>query len=601
MYKQFFGLRENPFNVNPDPRYLYLTAQTRGTLDELRYGIETRKGLMLLTGEVGTGKTTLLNRLLDWLHQQKTPTAFIFNPHLETSHLFDFILADFEVPLDSRNKGNALMRLNHWLIERYRMGDNPVLIVDEAQGLPRHLLEEIRMLLNLETPREKLLQIVLAGQPEIEDRLKQHDMRQLKQRITLRCKTAALTLEETHEYIQARLHIAGANGTPIFASEAMDAVHFYSRGIPRITNLLCEHALINAYVSHVQPVPAQIIEEIASEFQLDDIKPLALQIDSQSAPGGAGIGPQPIVAIALAPAPAPAPSEDAERLALEEPVILAALDSSPSAVPDAFLSRASELATQVLDCETTKALPESTNVVDSVPVPCASEPEWIEAREPSSTGAFDSGATVELSAALPMEETPISLSPFLNVVKPKVRSDSLPGSSQSQVFDTPKAVPRPTRVNAAKSTPVSSRRTKHPDPGISSANYGKRWKLYFLATVPSPLWNQSATASLLRLKRSLQLVGAWFWRLPAGRSGNQSFIGSPQWRRSAAILYEWLRQPFDPMQLFLLPYSWLFKAGRKVSQKKPVRTLAMNNVAGTQRRIVGNSRTRPGFRNISTR
>src|SRR6202140_4632468 len=312
MYKQFFGLRENPFNVNPDPRYLYLTAQTRGTLDELRYGIETRKGLMLLTGEVGTGKTTILNRLLDWLHQQNTPTAFVFNPHLETSHLFDFILADFEVPLDSRYKGNALMRLNHWLIERYRMGDNPVLIVDEAQGLPRHLLEEIRMLLNLETPREKLLQIVLAGQPEIEERLKQHDLRQLKQRITLRCKTAALTLAETHEYIQARLHIAGANGTPIFASEAMDAVHFYSGGIPRITNLLCEHGLINAYVGHVQPVPAHIIKEIASEFQLDPIKPVALEIDSEGASSVAGIAPDPMVALALASAAA----EEAEPLAL---------------------------------------------------------------------------------------------------------------------------------------------------------------------------------------------------------------------------------------------------------------------------------------------
>jgi len=215
MYKHFFGLRENPFNVNPDPRFLYLTPQTREALDELTYGIQARKGLVLLTGEVGTGKTTLLNRLLDWLHEQQAPTAFIFNSHLEISHLFDFIMADFGVPFDARLKDNALMRLNQWLFERYRAGDTPVIIVDEAQGLPDRVLEEIRMLLNLETPGEKLLQIVLAGQPELEARLERPELRQVKQRITLRCKTAALSLCQTHEYIQARLHIAGANGRPV--------------------------------------------------------------------------------------------------------------------------------------------------------------------------------------------------------------------------------------------------------------------------------------------------------------------------------------------------------------------------------------------------
>ena len=155
MYKHFFGLCENPFNVNPDPRYLFLTPQTQEALGEMTYGIQARKGLILLTGEVGTGKTTLINRLLDWLHQQQTPTAFIFNPRLKTSHLLDFILADFGLPFDSRLKGSALMRLNQWLIERYRAGETPVVIVDEAQGLPTHVLEEIRMLLNLETPTRK--------------------------------------------------------------------------------------------------------------------------------------------------------------------------------------------------------------------------------------------------------------------------------------------------------------------------------------------------------------------------------------------------------------------------------------------------------------
>jgi general secretion pathway protein A len=270
MYNQFFRLRENPFNVNPDPHYLFFTRQTQEACDGLKHGIQARKGLLLLTGEVGTGKTTVLNHLLDWLHQQRAPTAFIFNSHLEISHLFDFVLSDFAVKFDGRLKDNALMHLHQWLWERYRAGDTPVVIVDEAQGLPNRVLEEIRMLLNLETSNEKLLQIVLAGQPELEARLQLPELHQVKQRIALRCKTAALSLDEAHQYVQARLHIAGADGPQIFASDAMDAVHFYSRGIPRVMNLLCEHALINASAEQIQAVPARFVAEVASEFQFDD-------------------------------------------------------------------------------------------------------------------------------------------------------------------------------------------------------------------------------------------------------------------------------------------------------------------------------------------
>src|SRR5580692_2207682 len=292
MYNQFFGLRENPFNVNPDPRYLFLTRQTREAWDGLTRGIQARKGLLLLTGEVGTGKTTLLNHLLDWLHQQRSPTAFIFNSHLEISHLFDFMLADFAVKFDATRKDNALMRLHQWLWERYRAGDTPVVIVDEAQGLSNRVLEEIRMLLNLETANEKLLQIVLAGQPELEQHLQQPELCQVKQRIALRCKTSALSLDETHQYIQARLHIAGADGLRIFASDAMDAVHFYSRGIPRVMNLLCEHALINASAEQIQPVPVRFVAEIASEFQFDDGRPFAPSSSSTPDPRPTAISAQ---------------------------------------------------------------------------------------------------------------------------------------------------------------------------------------------------------------------------------------------------------------------------------------------------------------------
>jgi general secretion pathway protein A len=284
MYNQFFGLRENPFNVNPDPRYLFLTRQTKEAWDGLTQGILARKGLLLLTGEVGTGKTTLLNHLLDWLHQQRAPTAFIFNSHLEISHLFEFMLSDFAVKFDARLKDNTLLRLHQWLWERYRAGDTPVVIVDEAQGLPDRVLEEIRMLLNLETSNEKLLQIVLAGQPELEARFQQPELRQVKQRIALRCKTAALSLDETHQYVLTRMQIAGADGPRIFAPDAMDAVHFYSRGIPRVMNLLCEHALINAGAAQVRPVPARFIAEVASEFQFDDARPFAPSSNFAEAP-----------------------------------------------------------------------------------------------------------------------------------------------------------------------------------------------------------------------------------------------------------------------------------------------------------------------------
>src|SRR6202451_2181432 len=273
MYQRFFGLRESPFNVNPDPRYLFMTSQIQEALAGLMYGIQNRNDFILLTGEVGTGKTTLLNRLLDWLRGRRAKTAYIFNSRLDVNQLFDFIMAEFEISCESREKSQVLLRLNQWLLERYRAGETAVLIVDEAQNLSSELLEEIRLLTNLETSTEKLLQIVLTGQPELEEKLKMPSLRQLRQRITLRCRTAPLSLEETFGYIAERLRIAGASGEPIFSKEAIQTVHMYSRGIPRVVNLLCEHALINAYVDHLRPVPAHLVEEVAREFQLDEIEP----------------------------------------------------------------------------------------------------------------------------------------------------------------------------------------------------------------------------------------------------------------------------------------------------------------------------------------
>jgi len=277
MYKNFFGLRENPFNVSPDPKYLFLTEQIEETLSSLMYGIQTKKGIITLTGEVGTGKTTLINRLLDWLSGQAAKTAFLFNSRMNSAQLFDFVLAEFNIPCESRSKSQQLMKLNQWLMERYRAGETAILILDEAQNLTFPVLEEIRLLTNLETSTEKLLQIVLSGQPELEEKVNLPQLRQLRQRVMIRCKTAPLTKEQTHSYILERLKIAGStsNQQPIFSPAAMDTVHLFSLGIPRVVNLLCEHALINAYVEKQRPIQPKIIEGIAREFQLDEVEPIA--------------------------------------------------------------------------------------------------------------------------------------------------------------------------------------------------------------------------------------------------------------------------------------------------------------------------------------
>jgi general secretion pathway protein A len=282
MYKKFFGLRENPFNVNPDPRYLFLTQHTQEAMACLTYGIQCRRGFILLTGEVGTGKTTLLNKLLGWLHRQRVATSFVFNSILDPAQFFDYMLADFGLNIDSRNKSQMLLRLNKWLLERYLVGGTAVLIVDEAQNLSPEVLEEIRLLTNLETSTDKLLQIILSGQPELEKKLARPELRQLRQRITLRCQTEPLTLGETRQYINTRLRVAGANGLPIFAPESVEAVHHYSEGIPRVINLLCEHGLVGAFAEQKNPVPAEIIHDVAREFKLDEV----------SSPTPAGANPE---------------------------------------------------------------------------------------------------------------------------------------------------------------------------------------------------------------------------------------------------------------------------------------------------------------------
>lgn len=270
MYKDFYGLKANPFNVNPDPHYLFLTKHTEEALACLTYGIQSRKGFVLLTGEVGTGKTTLINKFMEWLRTQKVTTAFVFNSRMNVPQFLDYMMSDFGIPCESESKSQIVLRLYTWLLERYRAGETAVLIVDEAQNLSDEVLEEIRLLTNLETATEKLLQVVLVGQPELEQKLKQPQLRQLRQRLTLRAKTHALTLEETRAYVQQRLRIAGAQAQEIFRSEALDSVFQYSLGIPRIINLICEHCLVNAFVDQQKTIGPDVVDAVARDFDLGE-------------------------------------------------------------------------------------------------------------------------------------------------------------------------------------------------------------------------------------------------------------------------------------------------------------------------------------------
>lgn len=269
MYHAFFGLRASPFGSSPDPRFLYVMPQIRETLACLQYAISSRKGFVVLTGEVGTGKTTLLKTVLSRFDHDNVSSAFVFNPRLDVLDLLEFVLNDFGIVPSTRTKSAMLIQLNRWLIERFRNNRVCVVVIDEAHNLSWELLEEIRLLTNLETSSEKLLQIVLSGQPELEDKLCHGSIRQLRQRIWMWCKTRSLTKQETQAYIAQRLRSAGAP-EPLLTDDAERLVHSYSKGIPRVINLICEHALISAYAEQIKPIPARIIEAIGMELVLDE-------------------------------------------------------------------------------------------------------------------------------------------------------------------------------------------------------------------------------------------------------------------------------------------------------------------------------------------
>jgi general secretion pathway protein A len=275
-YEGFFGLKENPFSLTPDPRYLFRTRHAHETLRQLTRGILTRKGLILLSGDVGTGKTTLLNSALQVLKENSgfsnnVRTAVLVHPTFTPEELVEAILNDFQVPCTATRKPHRLQFLQEMLLEVRRKSGVAVLAVDEAQLLTLELLDEIRLLLNPRSGQEELLQIILCGQPEMEEKLSRSALRWLQPAV-VRCNTAPLTPEDTHDYIEHRLRVAGAKSDSMFTKDAANAVHVHSHGIPRIVNLLCGHALAMAGLRGVRHITSQMIEEAATKMPFPDGK-----------------------------------------------------------------------------------------------------------------------------------------------------------------------------------------------------------------------------------------------------------------------------------------------------------------------------------------
>ena len=272
MYKTFYNLTRYPFEITPDPSFLFSTAKHNEALTALYEGVKRRKGFVVLTGEVGTGKTLLLRCLMQVFDQNDDISyAYVFNGRLSPSEFLQYVVCDFGMPASSKNKGELLLDLSNYVVARGRKNLTTVLVVDEAHHLSADILEEIRLLTNLETPQEKLLQILLVGQPELDDKLDSIELRQLKQRIAFRSQLVPLDLPETHGYIERRLELAGANSnaSTLFPLQTIEVIHRHSRGIPRLINTVCENSLIAACEKKIQSVTVDIIEQVSANLRLE--------------------------------------------------------------------------------------------------------------------------------------------------------------------------------------------------------------------------------------------------------------------------------------------------------------------------------------------
>jgi general secretion pathway protein A len=280
MYEAFYGLRERPFELTPNPRFLLMTPRHREALTTLEYGLTARTGIALLLGEAGTGKTTIVHAALQSQRVRQSRAVYLNNPALTRNEFVEFLAAGFGVTAEAaRSKTRCLAELTEVLATRHAAGVMSALVIDEAQCLPDELLEEIRLIANIESATEKLLSIVLAGQQEIAYRLNQPSLRQLKQRIGLRCTLTALTLAETSAYIKERMRIAGGESDDVFTDDAIEMIHERSRGIPRLISVIADNALVTGFALDYRPVDRDVIIEVCRDFDFGD------RADDAVAPG----------------------------------------------------------------------------------------------------------------------------------------------------------------------------------------------------------------------------------------------------------------------------------------------------------------------------
>ena len=272
IYGPFFGLLEAPFDLTPNPRFLFLTPRQREALSNLRYALAASKGFTLVVGEAGTGKTTLVRTALASIVDTPSRYVMVNNPTLDRHEFYEFLTREFNLSGGAAlSKTRFLSELQHDVEARFAAGGLTGLIVDEAQSMPHELLEEIRLLGNIETAATKLLNIVLCGQPELADRLNDRSLRQLKQRVALRCELRPMSLHETASYMSGRLRIAGGAPTEIFTREAVVAIYEASSGIPRTINVLCDNALIGGFAAQLKPVPVGIVNDVCRDFDLGPV------------------------------------------------------------------------------------------------------------------------------------------------------------------------------------------------------------------------------------------------------------------------------------------------------------------------------------------
>jgi len=263
---EFYGLKEAPFNITPNPRFLFFSPNHREAFNHLLYGIRERKGFVQITGEVGAGKTTLCRAMLEQLGENYS-TSLILNPVLDADQLVKAVAMEFGLDVSGRDRLDMVAAINQFLLHELEVGRDAVLIIDEAQDLSPALLEQVRLLSNLETDARKLLQIVLMGQPELRDRLNQHNLRQLRQRITVRYHLGPLTFRQVAQYVHHRITVSGGNGSPIFTTPAIWRVYCYSKGIPRLVNAVCDKCLLAGYVQKQERINYRLVGKAIAELE----------------------------------------------------------------------------------------------------------------------------------------------------------------------------------------------------------------------------------------------------------------------------------------------------------------------------------------------